>query len=291
MPKLIALLSAALLLLSGCSVRRAPAPKAQPLPVVVETPAPETDGLAGFYRNSELALTLTLDGCGAVTLTGAGTDAAGTYTPVPGGLALDFGTRQAAASRDAPDGFVIVGFDGRFVRSEDAAPVPGTETVWNEDGSFRYRDYDAHVACSCAAGTEILPRLLPDTVTAAVGADCYVTGQNVTEALCAYPGSAPEFLEDRIRTVILPDFTVLYGDLSDCGDLFTGESSVDGRLAEASLTLRSAEREIAVQVILYTSAYADGTENYICKSLFAPPDAADALTDAVTGMCAVRKTA
>ena len=297
MPNYIIYLSAALLLLSGgCTVRESPAATVRTLPVAAETPAPvpESDGLAGSYRNSDCALTLTLDGCGGCTLTGVGTDAAGTYTAVPDGLSLDFGTRQETALRDAADGFAIAGRAGRFVRSDDATPVPGTERVPDGEGGFRYRDYDAHIACSCAAGTEILPHLLPGAVVAAVGDDSYVIGCNVTEALSAFPDSAPAFLEEYIRADVLAAFSVLYGDLCDCGELCAEAGTVDGRLAEASLTIRSADREIAVSVILYTSAYADGTQNYICKSCFAPADAAgvpDGSADAVTDMGAVRKAA
>ena len=311
--------AALLLLLAGCSQRPTP-----PEPELIDPPEPTTtvadgavpgdesvsnaatDGLEGSYYNDYLRLTLTLDGCGNCTLLGLDTDAAGTYTQSSDGLLLDFGTRQETAVPDARGDITIDGRTGFFLRDWDfwgiseseagtqaAAPGAGTETLMNADGSFRYRDYGCHVACTCAEGMEILPDLLSDAVTVSDGNGAYVTGRNVTESLIQ--SNTPEaFLDGYITVFTIPDFRALYGISSEAitepeNWIFSG--GTDGRLGVATLRLSDGDLDIAVSIILYTSAYSDGTENYICKSYFVPAEDTgrlDALADAVTDMGPVR---
>ena len=67
---------------------------------------------------------------------------------------------------------------------------------------------------------------------------------------------------------------------------------IEGRLAAATLQMTDGEQPIAVKSVLYTSTFADGTVNYICKTTLAPAEdegALEALAAAVTDMGAVRK--
>ena len=64
-----------------------------------------------------------------------------------------------------------------------------------------------------------------------------------------------------------------------------------GVLAAGELTLTCGGQEIAARVILYVSAFADGTENFICKCVLAPAGETaqlDALAAGVYDMGAAR---
>ena len=72
--------------------------------------------------------------------------------------------------------------------------------------------------------------------------------------------------------------------------IFAGGEAA-GRLGAGEERLAVAAQEIAARVILYTSTYADGTENYICKCVLAPAENTaqlDALAVAVRDMGAAR---
>ena len=295
MQKIIIPLLAALLLLPACSA----AERQHKASAAVSEPgtAAESDAPEGSYYNHELKMLLTLDSSGECRLSGADTKAAGTYTAAPGSLTLDFGTRQEIAHLDEDGGIRIEGSAGVFLRGAAPAdgstyfPGSGTEIIPSADGSFRCRDYDACIACTCARGMELLPGLLSGALAVTDGANGYVSGRNVTDALTGFSGAAENFLETYIRTYTFADFDVFYGDLTHCSDPAITSGGEDGRLTSASLLISDDAHEIAVSVILYTASYADGTINYICKSCFAPaaaPDDLDALAEAVTGMSAVR---
>ena len=269
-------------------------------------PSPPADGLTGSYYNDYLGMTLSLDGSGACTLSGSGTDVSGTYTVSPDGLTLDFGAAQETAYCDEHGDITIEGRTGWFLRdwafwgiTEEEAGVPaaavstaGTETLDNGDGTMRYRDFTNHIAFTCTDTMQILPGRLYGAVAITDGNGAYVTGRNVTDALSAFSGDAEDFLKDYIKAEILSDFDALYGGHTAETDFLVSSDDTAGRLAAGTLRISNTDHDIAASVILYTSAYADGTENYICKTFFVPAAESSRQTDlaaAVTDMGAVRR--
>ena len=90
---------------------------------------------------------------------------------------------------------------------------------------------------------------------------------------------------------MLGDFSVLYGDILSYDSLEILHEGIDGRLAAATLKLNSTEENVAAKAILYTSTFADGTVNYIVKTVYVPATLSggtEALSAAVTDMGAVR---
>ena len=270
-----------------------------------EAPALTGDALAGSYYNDYLGMTLSLDGSGTCTLSGSGTDASGTYAVFPDGLTLDFGTVQETAYCDEHGDITIEGRTGWFLRdwafwsiTEEETGVPaavsaaGTETLDNGDGTLRYRDFTNHIAFTCTDTMQILPGRLYGAVAVTDGSGAYVTGRNVTDALSAFSGDAEAFLEDYIKTNAFSDFDALYSGLTAYANLMVTSDDTEGRLAAGTLRISNTDHDIAASVILYTSAYADGTENYICKTFFVPAADSARQTDlaaAVTDMGAVRR--
>lgn len=263
-----------------------------------------TDGLDGSYYNDYLRMTLVLDGAGGCTLTGGGADALGGYKRgEDGALALDFGARQETAAVDADGDITIEGLSGYFLRDwtfwgitadEAAAAVPEkaaqTGVVDNGDGTLRFRDLENGVAFTYADGMAVLRDEIVGGVAVRSGAEGCVTGRNVTELYFTHSGTDDEFLEDYVKTFVFADFTQLYGTLANYDGFTLLHEGVEGRLAAAAVMLKSADAEdfLQAKAILYTSTYPDGTVNYICKTVFAPPDALAALEAAVTDMGAVR---
>lgn len=311
------------LLLGACGGPAAPAPAAsEPEAAVAEpvpgydipgeeavAPEPETvqvvtDGLDGSYYNDYLRMTLMLDGVGGCTLAGGSTDAVGHYTAdESGALTLDFSTRQETAAIDADGDITIEGRTGRFLRDWDfwgiteaeaavAAPERAVRTgvTDNGDGTLRFRDLENGLAFTFDASLTLLQSELLAGAGVSDGAGGSVTGRNVTAMYVTTSGGDDEFLEDYVKTFVFPDFEALYGKIEEYGTLQFLHEGIEGRLAAASLSLKTAgtEEPLLVKVILYTSTYPDGTVNYICKTVFAPAERADALAAAVTDMGAVR---
>ena len=173
-----------------------------------------------------------------------------------------------------------------------AVSTAGTETLDNGDGTMRYRDFTNHIAFTCTDTMQILPGRLYGAVAITDGNGAYVTGRNVTDALSAFSGNAEDFLKDYVKAEILSDFDALYGGHTAETDFLVSSDDTAGRLAAGTLRISNADHDIAASVILYTSAYADGTENYICKTFFVPAAESSRQTDlaaAVTDMGAVRR--
>lgn len=319
---LLVLLPALLLSLSGCGSKTdaspAPSPVQTSLPVRMpadfgfgdipgedaQAPLPPADSYEGRYYNDYLRLTLALDGRGSCTLTGSDTDAAGTYTLSDGRLLLDFGTRQETAAADGDGDITIDGRSGYFLRNwsfwhiteaeAGTAFAPAgnaSESLQEADGGTRFRDFENHIAFTYTQDITVLPDLLIGAAAATDGQGGFVSGRNVTDSYFAHIGTDDEFIEDYVKTYVFADFDVFYGGISGFDSFSLAHDGIEGRLADASLHLYNAENDISARVILYTSTYADGTANYICKSIFAPTDnevQAQALGDAVSGMGAVR---
>jgi len=310
-----------ILLLTGCSQRSgtpaadstepaSPAASVSDNPVSPDKgsalPAAAADELAGSYYNDYLGMTLRLDGEGGCTLSGSGTDAAGTYTVDGDTLTLDFGTVQETASVDERGDISIEGRAGWFLAdwalwniSESeagaplSAPVGDREILTNADGTLRCRDFTRQLAVTYPADYTLLPDRLPDALTVTDGTGTYVIGRNVTTELSASAGEAEVFLSDYVETRVFSDFDTLFGTGRSAFEQQVYSDSTDGRLAAGTLRLENPAHNIAVTVILYTSAYADGTENFICKCFFVPAEDTarqEVLSAAVTDMGAVRKS-
>lgn len=264
-----------------------------------------TDGLEGSYYNDYLGLTLTLDGAGGFLLRGRGENASGTYIAEEDALTLRSGARTETASIDADGDVTIEGRTGYFLRdwalwgitTAEAGPALSpnrTGVSDNGDGTSRYRDIENGVAFTYERGMEVLRGALVSAVVATDGDGGYVTGRNVTELYSTNSGTDDEFLEDYIRAFVFGDFATLYGDVLGYDGLELLHEGIDGRLAAATLRLRSGEEDAAAKAILYTSTFSDGTVNYIVKTVFAPAALAngmEALAAAVTDMGAVRAVA
>ena len=262
-----------------------------------------TDGLDGRYYNDYLRMTLVLDGAGGCALTGGGAGSSGTYTAAEGGLTLDFDTGRETAVIDGDGDITIEGRVGYFLRdwdlwgiTEDEAggtdPVPSPQigTIDNGDGTLRYRDPKNGVAFTYPADMTVLRDTLIAGTAVSDGESGCVTGRNVTELYSTHNGTDDEFVEDYIRSFVFADFEMLYGGLAGYDALTILHEGIEGRLAAATLALRSvgSDEFIQAKVIFYTSTYADGTVNYICKTVFAPQNRLEALESSVTDMGAVR---
>ena len=268
-----------------------------------EAEAAPRDGLEGSYYNDYLRMLLQLDGSGGCTLTGAGVDAVGSYVRSGDHLTLDFGSRQETVTLDGDGDAALESFNGLFLRDWDkwsitaeeaaAAGVSPAETELLQlgGGKQRWRDYTNEIAFTFTEGMEVLPGRLAGAVAASDGAGGYVTGRNVTALWAESEEGAEAFLERFIRTYTFADYAVFYGEPTELESLQSVTGKVRGRLAAATGRIRGADTAADIRVILYTSAYPDGTENQICKCYLAPAgDAArlKALESTVTDMAAVR---
>lgn len=272
-----------------------------------ETPAPPppADSVLGSYYNDYLRLTLQLDGHGNAELLGADYHAGGTYVFSGENLTLTFPDRTEYALLDADGDITIDGMTGRFLSNwefwgitESEAGIqlaPSEEIDYQNihlgDGKLRYRDFDNKIAFTYAEGISVYTGELIGAVAATDGDGGYVSGRNVTDNYRTSAGTDDEFLEDYIKTFVFADFAAFYQSVSSFDDIQFLQEDIDGRIAAATLNISGADQTIAVKVILYTSTYADGTVNYICKTIFAPAEDTArlaSLAEAVSDMSAVR---
>lgn len=310
-----------LLLLAACSRQSdppAPAPEATPAPwqpLVIpaiageestppEAPTGETDGLEGSYYNDYLRETLILDGFGGCSISWPGGVMGGTYTASDGEITVRMSDLLLRLRLDALGDFSIAGREGRYLRDWDfwgitpaeagihpVNTLPDTEEFRLSDGAYRYRDFPAGLALTYDETLQIAPGRLSGAVTVADGRSGYVVGRNVTTRYLTRSGSAEEFLEDYIRSSVFADCEALYGAVNAYDGLRLLSGGTEGRLAAAELRLNCGAQEIAARVIAYTSAFADGTENFICKCILAPAGETaqlDALESGVRDMGAAR---
>lgn len=274
------------------------APKASAAPT-------ETDGLEGQFYNDYLRLTLTLDGQGNCALTGSGTERVGTYAAADGALRLSFGDGELTARADSTGNYTLDGYTGRFlgdwgfwgitaaeVGSASLSVFSGDSVIDNGDGTLRYRDFANGVAFTCPADMTVDTALLISAAAVRDGKGGCVTGRNVTDLCYASGDDYDAIMEDYIKTFVFADFDLLYGGMLGFEGFTLLHEGIEGRLAAATLQMTDGEQPIAVKSVLYTSTFADGTVNYICKTTLAPAEdegALEALAAAVTDMGAVRK--
>ena len=267
-------------------------------------PTGETDGLEGSYYNDYLRETLVLDGYGGCSISWQGGVMGGQYTPADGGLVVLMSDLRLRVSADGGGNLRIAGKEGRYLRDWDfwgitpaevglhpVTTLPDTEEFALGGGAYRYRDFPAGIALSYDGALQIAAGRLEGAVTVADGKSGYVVGRNVTQQYLTRSGSAEEFLEDYIRAFVYTDCAALYGAVGGYDGLRLLPGRTGGRLAAGEVTLDCGARQIAARVLLYTSAFPDGTENFICKCVFAPAAETaqlDALAAGVYDMGAAR---
>ena len=266
-------------------------------------PADASDGMEGSYYNDFLRETLTLDGHGECALTWPGGVMAGTYTPTETGCTMLLADVRIGVWTDERGDLALEGKQGVYLRDWDfwgitpaeagihpTNTLPDTEEFSLGGGAYRYRDYQNGLALTYDGALQIAAGRLPDAVTVADGRGGYVVGRNVTRRYLTPGRSAKEFLEDYIKADVFSDFAALYGATEDFEDLrILPGSEKQGRLAAADLSLSGNGRSALARIVLYASSFADGTENIICKCVFAPTaEAADALAQTVRDMGAAR---
>ena len=268
-----------------------------------QTPVDASDGLEGSYYNDFLRETLTLDGHGACALTWPGGVMAGTYEPTESGCTVLLADFRIGVWADERGDLALEGKQGLYLRDWDfwgitpaeagihpTNTLPDTEEFSLGGGAYRYRDYQNGLALTYDGALQIAAGRLPDAVTVADGRSGYVVGRNVTRRYLTSGRSAKEFLEDYIKADVFSDFASLYGATEDFEDLrILPGNEKQGRLAAADLSLSGNGRSALARIVLYASSFADGTENIICKCVFAPTaEAADALAQTVRDMGAAR---
>ena len=269
-------------------------------------PAGETDGLEGSYYNDYLRETLILDGYGGCSVSWPGGVMGGFYSRLDAGdLIVQMSDLRLTVRIDGGGDLSIDGKAGRFLRDWDfwgitpgeagihpVTALPDTEEFPLGGGAYRYRDFPAGLALTYDGSLQIAAGRVPGAVCVADGKSGYVVGRNVTQGfLCRSSGSAEEFLEDYIRLSVFGDCEALYGAVEGYDGLRLISGETGGRLAAGELRLTCGAQEIAAHVILYSSAYADGTENFICKCVLAPAGETaqlDALAAGVYDMGAAR---
>ena len=270
-----------------------------------ETPAVETDGMEGSYYNDFLRETLILDGCGECSLSWSGGVMGGRYYQEYGMLRLLLSDLRLTVYTDGSGNLSIEGRPGRFLRDWDfwgitpaeagihpVNTLPDTEEVALGGGAYRYRDFSCGIALTYDETLQILAGRCDGAVAVADGKGGYAVGRNVTQRYLTRGGSAEEFMEDYLRADVFSDCAALCGAVGGYDDLtlFSGGETA-GRIAAGEVRLSVGAQEIAARVILYTSVYADGTQNFICKCVLAPAEDTaqlDALAAAVRDVGAAR---
>ena len=299
-----------LLALAACGQRSeaagaAKTPEATPTPWEPETipvipgeesappqaPAGEPDGLEGSYYNDFLRETLTLDGFGGCALSWTGGVMGGVYSAGAEGLTVRLADIPLSVTANSRGDLTIAGRLGQYLRDWDfwgitpaeagihpSNTLPDTEEAPLGDGTYRYRDYRAGLAFTYDDSMQIVPGRIDGAVTVSDGKGGYVVGRNVTQSYLTRSGSVREFLEDYLRSEVFSDCAACFGAVSGYEDLtlFEGGETA-GRLGAVEALLTAGGQQIVARVILYTSVYPDGTENFICKCVLAP-DAASART-------------
>jgi hypothetical protein len=266
-------------------------------------PVGASDGLEGSYYNDFLRETLTLDGHGACALSWDGGVMGGTYERTENGCTLRLADFVLGVWADERGDLSIEGKQGSYLRDWDfwgitpaeagihpTNTLPDTEEFSLGGGAYRYRDYQNGLALTYDGDLQIAAGRLDGAVTVADGKGGYVVGRNVTRRYLTPGRSAEEFLEDYIKSDVFADFAALYGATEDFENLrILPGNAKQGRLAAGDLTLSGNGRSAMARVVLYASTYADGTENYIAKCVFAASaEEAEHLAQSVRDMGAAR---
>ena len=297
--QLIPLSLGALLLLGSCNFGESPLEKEQEspsLPEITVSALPYTGPGAGEYFNAAQGVSLRLDGAGGFVLSSEKGRVEGTYSATEDEIVFLCGGEELR-SLQSGDGLVLRGISGVFLPPEHMTSFTAMgisfafdrEYSEGDDGSYALWDYVLELGLSYPGEMSAPENLIADAVVVWDRAEGYVTGRNVTEE---FFGEAEDFMADYMRRRVLTDFRLLYGCEGGYESMKMLDEDITGRLASAEGLISSASGSFYVKGIMYTSTYADGTVNHICKCFFAPEgdeQSFNTLANSVTNMTAVRR--
>lgn len=264
---------------------------------------PPLSAAATPYRGPEAAVLfnetsgsfLLIDGQGAFRILSPGKSLPGTYTATESELSLLCDGEELRAYPGG-GGYVIAGMAGHFLPTQqlsafgDLGLIRRADREYSsEEGSYRLSDYSLQLALRYPETMSAPENLITDAVVVWDGAQGYVSGRNVTGD---FSGEAEKYMENYMNRRVLGDFRLLYGEEGSFESLELLQEGVSGRLASAEAIISGGDKRIYVKCIMYTSTYADGTANYICKCFFAPEgdeSCFNALANSVVNMTAVRR--
>lgn len=299
---LFAAFAAAAMLLGSCNFglqgigeKDAAYEKIPPETVVSATPyeGPE----AGEYFNASAMCVLRLDGDGGIIITALSGKVGGTYTATETEICLRCGGEEVCA-RFSGSGLMVSGVEGVFLPVEERENlgelglIAPFDREYSEDGEggMSFSDYILQLGLRYPEEFSAPENLIADAAVVWDRASGYVTGRNVTEDFAS--GTAEEFMAAYMEEKVASDFRLLYDGEGVFESITPLSEGVEGRLASSEGVMAGAGERIYVKCIMYTSTYADGTVNYICKCFFAPEGDAksfNALANGVQNMTAVRR--
>lgn len=293
--RILSLFFCAALALSGCSLRQE-VQQPDTLPEISVSATPASAPPPGSYYNSHTDVGLLLDSEGVFAMFSGESSLKGTYALRGDDIAFTSGTEETLARmdeaglifEDMPGVFLPVGVAESF--SALGVMLAGDREYMDMgDGTWQVCDYALGLAFVYPGQMSAPEGLLPDAAVVWDGKEGFVVGRNVSGD-CA--GAETAFLEAYMAEQVLSDFEELYhvsGSYETCTLL---QENIPGRPASAEALIVTAQARYYVKVIMYTSTYADGTVNLICKGFYAPEGdtaAFNAMANGVTDMTAVRR--
>ena len=290
----------ALMLLGSCNFgeteKKPSDPEGPVLPDIAVSAVHYSGPGAGEYFNPMEGVSLRIDGAGGFVLSAAEGRVEGTYSATEDEIVFLCGGEELRAQHRG-EGLTAQGLSGIFLPAErrESFSALGISVAFDreysegEDGSYSLRDYVLELGLSYPGSMSAPENLIADAVVVWDRGLGYVTGRNVTGE---FFGEAEDFMEEYMRARVLTDFRLLYGEEGSFEEMELLDEGVSGRLSSAEGLIKGADKRIYVKTIMYTSTYADGTVNYICKCFFAPEEderSFNALANSVTNMTAVRR--
>lgn len=295
--KLFSLFLGFCLALGGCSFRGSgAASSASAVPQLSVTARPVEAPPPGSYYNSQTDVGLVLDDEGVWAMFAGENSLKGNYYLRGDDVVFASGTEEALAHldetglvfEDMPGVFLPIGVAESFA-SLGVMLSADREYTALEDGSWQVCNYALSLAFVYPGDMSAPEGLLSDAAVVWDGKQAYVVGRNVSEQLQNQP---EDFMREYMEQTVIDDFQKLFGSSGRYESMELLQENIPGRLSSAEGVIVTEQERIYVKVIMYTSTYADGTVNQICKGFFAPEDdtaAFNAMANGVTDMTAIRR--